>query len=91
MGNTQSAREILFYEAVSTIAIRDGDWKYIPASKPTQKDPKFLKRKGLESGLSYEPQLYNLAVDPGEVDNLAIDNPDKINDMQRELDTILNR
>ena len=89
LGETQNARAILFYEGVATVALRDGDWKYIPPAKRNKKDPKFLKRKGLESGLSYEAQLYNLLADPSETKNIANAHPDKVAMMQMELNKVL--
>lgn len=89
LGDSEKGRDVLFYEAVATVALREGDLKYIAPAPKGKKDPKFLGLKGVESGLSYEPQLYDLSVDAGEVNNIAADNPDKVELMQAKLDKIL--
>lgn len=90
LGNTEKARRQLFYEAVSTVALRDGNWKYIPAASKATKDPKFLKKKGVVSGLSYQPQLYDLSTDIAEENNLAAQMPERVFAMQTALNDILN-
>lgn len=89
LGETEQGRDSLFYEAVAAVALRDGDLKYIAPAIEGRKDPKFLGRKGVESGLSYEPQLFDLSVDPGETRNIASENMDKVAALQAELDKIL--
>ncbi len=46
------------------------------------------KDKNTELGNSTEPQLYNLADDPGDTKNLAADFPDKVNEMKSLLEKI---
>ena len=83
-GRDVSGRESLVFEAFRTRSYIRGDWKYIePGSGPA-----VLKRTNIESGRSKEPQLYNLAQDPGEQTNLAESNPEKVEAMKAELDAM---
>ena len=71
-----------------TLALRMGDWKYIkPQTKAT---PEWMKNKQIESGLSKEPQLYNLKEDTAERHNLAKQYPEKVQEMKGLLDKIKN-
>ena len=76
-------------EEAFTLGLRQGDWKYIA---PTQKQFPWIKGiKDIEGGISTEPQLYNLAEDPGEQNNLAQVNPEKAEAMAAELERIQNQ
>lgn len=82
LGKNNTGRDELLEESF-TLAIRNKGWKYIrPFAGET---PGWLANKDVEGGLSSEPQLYNLADDPGEHTNLAKQFPEKI----RELDQLL--
>jgi len=88
LGNTKKGRDIMLEEAF-TLAVRNGDWKYIdPVSKPT---PDWLKNKREPNGLSHSPQLYNLKTDIGETKNLAASNPALVKKLKAELDGIKNK
>jgi len=66
--------------------IRRGDWKLIDQlgsggfTKPTRRRPVPGGPKG---------QLYNLAEDPGETENLYLENPEKTDELIRELNRIV--
>jgi arylsulfatase A-like enzyme len=74
-----------------TLALRSGDWKYIPA---TQKgpatavgganpgDPRFTPNQ------IASPLLFNLREDPAERDNLAAKFPQKTEELQRRLEAL---
>jgi arylsulfatase A-like enzyme len=68
----------------STLSLVVGNWKYIEASK----GPAINKDTNTELGNDPQPQLYNLAADPGETKNLAQAYPDKVNEMKGMLDKI---
>ena len=89
LGQTDKARDTLFYEAVAAVALRKGNLKYIAPAPKGKKDPKFLARKGVESGLSFEPQLYDLSVDHGETENIAPENASKVKILQAELEKLM--
>ncbi len=55
-----------------------GDWKYIPANRAAA----YNSWTAIELGNSPQDQLYNLARDAGEKNNLAQSEPDKLADMK---------
>jgi arylsulfatase A-like enzyme len=75
-----------------SMAIRQGDWKYIPSnagaaasgmgSGANPADPRFAQV------VIPEPRLYNLANDPAETNNLAAKYPDKLARLATELRNI---
>lgn len=73
MGKDQKGRDSMIEDATinmidaSAQAIVIGDWKYIhPEEGPARLDWAMDVDGGQETGLSTEPQLYNLKKDPGE-------------------------
>jgi arylsulfatase A-like enzyme len=78
-------REFLVEQSLnSTLSLLVGNWKYIEPSK----GPKINKDTNTELGNLPEPQLYNLADDPGETKNLASVYPEKVNEMKIKLEQI---
>lgn len=80
LGRTSMGRLWVIQEGMAGLAIRAGEWKYIP---PHDSASKF---KDLRSGNSPNPQLYNLTEDPVETRNLAARMPGKLKEMQELLD-----
>ena len=85
----QEARPpVVMRSASGAMVIRSGDWKLIDRlgsggfSSPEKIDPE----PGGPTG-----QLYNLAADPEEQNNLYLYEPDIVNKLAKELETILNR
>jgi arylsulfatase A len=86
LGQSDEGRMEMIEESY-TLSLRQGNWKYIrPYSGPV---PAWLKNKDIESGLQAEPQLYNLETDPGESKNLAPDDPDRVQQMDELLESII--
>jgi arylsulfatase A len=84
-GKSKQGRQVILEESF-TMAIRDGDWKYIePVSKKT---PNWLVNKKEETGLQQTPQLYNLKDDPQERHNLADQYPNKVEALAKKLKEI---
>jgi arylsulfatase A-like enzyme len=84
----KEARVSLVEQSGRRLALREGSWKYIAAGA----EP---KRKVLEEGditqgppAGPEEQLYDLAHDPGETHNVAVDHPDVVQKMKSELAAI---
>jgi arylsulfatase A-like enzyme len=75
----------------NVLALRAGDWKYIPANADTASgigrgaDPR--DRRFAEAAVP-EPLLFNLAADPGETTNLAQKHPEKVRELAAQLDAI---
>jgi len=64
-------------EEARGLALRQGDWKYIPATKPKRKKKKV------------QPvELYNLSEDPGEQDNVVSKHPEKAESMDKLLEQL---
>ena len=82
LGKSDKGREIWLAEAF-TFGLRQGDWKYI---LPNPGAASWIKEiKNIEGGISDTDQLYNLAEDPGEQNNLASRYPDKVEELKAIL------
>jgi arylsulfatase A-like enzyme len=80
LGTSKTARTVLV-EQTGTLALRQGQWKFIPPSQGQRVN----QNTNTETGNDPEPQLYDLATDPGERNNFAAARPEKV----RELATLL--
>jgi arylsulfatase A-like enzyme len=78
LGNSQKGRDHLIIEATGKTALRSGDWLYIPAYEGKN----FREEVGIEVGNFPFEQLYNLAKDKSQENNLAASNPEKRNEMK---------
>lgn len=85
-GKTNNGRRSLVKNAGSLSIIVD-NWKYIAPSN----GPAYNRLTAIELGNSPEPQLYNLTFDIGEKQNLATNEPQKLIEMQSQLEAIQNR
>jgi arylsulfatase A-like enzyme len=82
-GKSKVGRDHLVLQA-SSLSLREGNWKYIPPSK----GPARVPNVGTETGNSPDPQLYDLGSDPGELRNLAGQDPDRVRRMAARLEAI---
>jgi len=88
LGHSEHGRELLLEESVGGLSLRRRNWKYIvPFSGKTL--PDWLPDKGIEGGISTDPQLFNLDTDIGEQQNVAADNTDRIAEMQALVEQIV--
>jgi arylsulfatase A len=85
--HTQPGRTYLLEESYTT-SLRKGDWKYIEPFSKKKRLPDFMKDKGVEGGFQHYAQLFNLADDPGEKNNLSEKNPEVIQQLQNEIEQI---
>jgi len=83
LGKSQENREWLIEHAARLTIIKD-DWKYI---EPGEGEKVFIN-VNIETGYDTLPQLYNLREDPGEMNNVAAENPDIVNELADMLDDI---
>ena len=68
-------------------AFRSGDWIYIPPYwGPTR-----LEKEGIETGACSCYQLYNIAEDPGQTNNLAKEMPEKTAEMRASYEKALGK
>lgn len=92
MGDDPLGREMLFKQSVPAHTLRVGPLKYIAPAQSQAGRYRFIEtNKGIESGASTLPQLYDLSTDLGEQTNIAADRPDAVADMQARLEAILAR
>jgi arylsulfatase A-like enzyme len=94
LGKTQHGRGHVVQQGVSKLALRRGQWKYIPAGSYV--DWVFPKHNEPKSPIA-TPQpprdramLFNLEQDPGETNNLIDQRPDIARSMRRQLERIKN-
>ena len=74
LGDVRTARnQVIEHDGFQQVAIRRGNWKLIPAGN-------FPRRGGRA-----QPQLYDLAHDPGEQHNLAAEQPETVAELERAL------
>ncbi len=88
LGKTQKGRDVMLEEAF-TLGLRMGDWKYI--ARQTKATPDWLKNKDVPTGLSDQPQLYNLKNDVGETKNMIFTNPDIQERIEKKLREIMKK
>ena len=80
LGESTAGRTQLVEQA-DTLGLREGSWKYIAPST----GERYNKNTGTELGSDPQPQLYNLATDPGEATNLAAAEPERTRNMAASL------
>lgn len=83
LGKTQVGREELVEQA-GGLALRQGNWKYIPPRKGSA----INKNTNIELGVDPNGFLFNLENDPGEQNNLISSLPDKAKAMAERLQAI---
>lgn len=85
LGADTTGRENLVTEGIGAkTVVREKNWVYLP---PHEGDP-ILADKGIETGCSLEPQLYNLDDDIGQREDLATSHPEKVDAMHQLLESI---
>ncbi|MFD2257731.1 arylsulfatase [Luteolibacter algae] len=84
-GESAIGREFIVQQALAQIAIRKGDWKYVPPGSVTQ-------RGGIDQWIETQVDapglLFNLGEDPEETTNLAADYPEIVADMQGIIEKV---
>lgn len=83
LGESPAGRDHLV-EHAGSLALRVGTWKFIPAGKGAR----VSANTNTELGNAPEPQLYDLASDPGETTNVAAQHPERVAEMGRRLEGI---
>jgi arylsulfatase A-like enzyme len=83
LGKSKNGRRQLVEDA-GVLSLTDGDWKLIQPSNL----PRINKNTNTELGDAPKPQLYNLARDPGEKNDLADSQPEKVDAMIQQLNQI---
>ncbi len=81
LGKSDKNRDHIVHQGINTLALINGNWKYIVPKK----GPKISQFTNIEMGNDTLPQLYNLKNDVSETKNLAVENPDKTNELKEQL------
>ena len=84
MGQSDEGRDELVIEATSRTAFKKGDWVMIPPYK----GPAVNEKVQIELGNVSDFQLYNLAQDIGQQNNLADSQPKKLQEMLTAFEAI---
>jgi arylsulfatase A-like enzyme len=84
MGQSDEGRNEMVIEATSRTAFKKGDWVMIPPYE----GPALNDKVQIELGNNINFQLYNLAEDVGQQNNLALLNPEKLQEMLRSFEAI---
>lgn len=93
LGEDTIVAPYLIEEAKNELAIRVGDWKYIkPINiKPNSVKAKSKKKKGkARNKLILKSELYNLAEDIGESNNIIATMPEKAKELEMLLNQVIN-
>ena len=83
LGTSKTGRRVLVEQA-GVLSLRQGSWKLIEPGK----GPRIQTNTNTELGNDPEPQLYDLSADPGERNNLAASQPEKVREMRALLEDI---
>ncbi|MCA9162697.1 MAG: arylsulfatase [Planctomycetales bacterium] len=83
LGEASQGREHLV-EHAGVLSLRKGDWKFIEPGK----GPRVNRNVNIETGQVPQGQLYNLANDLGEQNNLAAEHPEKLAELSAMLKQI---
>lgn len=86
LGDSPTGRESLV-EHGQGLALRQGVWKFIPANDGSP----VAWQTDIETGNASHPQLYRLDLDPGETNNLATREPEKLQTLRQELSRLRDR
>jgi arylsulfatase A-like enzyme len=81
LGESPRGRDYVI-EHSGRLALREGQWKFI---LPAPQGVAFNKTTATETANSPQPQLYDLAADPSERNNLAEAQPDRVKAMGEKL------
>ncbi len=80
LGESERGREFVIQEALTQLAVRKGNWKYIPPGSITERGGigEWIETKVNDPGL-----LFDLASDPGETNDVAAMYPDKLEELRQ--------
>ena len=85
IGKDKKGRKYVVKQNISNVlSIVSNGWKYIEPSKGT----KINKETNTELGNLNAEQLYNLKSDPGEKNNVAAANPQKVAELKSKLNAV---
>ncbi len=87
LGTSDQGRESLVLQATGRTALRKGNWLLIPPHE----GPPVATHVNIETGNDPEVQLYNLETDVGQRQNIAQDQPEKLQEMIAAYESLTGR
>ncbi len=83
LGKSDQGREYMVQQGMGSLAIRAGDWKYIPKGVVSDRGGigEWIRHRVSEKG-----ELYNLKNDPGETEDVRDQYPKKADELRKLLD-----
>ena len=78
LGKTEQGRAFVLQEALTQVAVRKGNWKFIPPGSITERGGIGIWNK---TDVDEPGLLFHLSEDPGETRNLAEQYPEKVKEM----------
>lgn len=85
LGRSSEGRKDVVLQSPVRLALREGDWKYIPAGRAMNWATAVIPGNLAGAPETPNEQLYNLAEDPGETNNLAEKHPGKVAALAKRL------
>lgn len=85
LGQSPTGREYVIQEALTQIAIRKGNWKYIPPGSITERGG---IDQWIETNVDEPGWLFELSEDPGETNNVADQFPQVVAEMQSIINEV---
>lgn len=82
LGRSPQGREYVIQEALTQLAVRQGNWKYIPPGSITQRGG---IGEWIETKVEAPGWLFNLANDPTEQQNVAALHPEKVAELRQVI------
>ena len=82
LGQSSQGREYVIQEALTQLAVRQGNWKYIPPGSITQRGG---IGEWIETQVDAPGWLFNLANDPAEQKNVAALHPEKVVELRQVI------
>lgn len=84
LGKTKEGRNEVILEATGRLALRSGDYTFIPAYSG---EP-IITSVNIETGVAPSPALYNIKNDPSQKVDIADQEPKKLNELLERFNTI---
>ena len=80
LGESPEGRKYVIQEALTQLAVRKDNWKYLPPGSITERGGigEWIETKVDQPGL-----LFDLSTDPGETTDIAAENPEKVEELRR--------
>jgi len=86
---SQKRPPILYNTPRKKLGIRKDEWVFIDTSTGGGKEPEWFKKERGVVEHNQEVELFNLSADPQQTKNVALEYPDKVKELKKELDELV--